>query len=188
MPDPGPLAPARFPDLPPVAGARVGAVACGVRYEGRTDLCLIAFESTAAVAGVLTRSQTAAAPVEWCRARLPGGRARAVLINSGNANAFTGQHGRDAVAHIAAKTAEILGCNREEVFVASTGVIGEPLPDDRIAEALAGLYASRSPTGWQDGAAAIMTTGKPLVYPELLDAWRLLQEIGTVCGRVRGRA
>ncbi len=158
MPEPGPLAPAGFPDLPPVAGVRVGAVACGVRYEGRPDLCLITFESTAAVAGVFTRSQTAAAPVEWCRARLPGGRARAFLINSGNANAFTGQHGRDAVARTAAKTAEVLGCSRDEIFVASTGVIGEPLPGERIADALAGLRASLSPTGWQEAAAAIMTT------------------------------
>ncbi|MDJ0947951.1 MAG: bifunctional glutamate N-acetyltransferase/amino-acid acetyltransferase ArgJ [Alphaproteobacteria bacterium] len=157
-PEPGPLAPARFPELPAVAGVRLGATACGVRYPGRTDLCLMTFDPAASIAGVLTRSRTAAAPVDWCRARLPTGRVRAIVVNSGNANAFTGRAGWESVVRIAAKVAKVVGCAKEEVFVASTGVIGEPLPDQVITDSIAGLFETVTPKSWQPAAEAIMTT------------------------------
>ena len=93
MPPRSPLAPETEPSLPPIPGVRLAARACGVRYQGRTDVCLIEFTPGTTIAGVLTRSLTASAPVDWCRQALKGGRARAILVNSGNANAFTGQAG-----------------------------------------------------------------------------------------------
>ncbi len=153
-----PLAPDAFPSLPPVAGVRLGAAACGVRYTGRTDVMLAEFDRGTRVAGVFTRSQTAAAPVLWCRAALGRGSARAVIVNSGNANAFTGREGDASVERSVAATAKLIGCARREVFVASTGVIGEKLPDRRITKALAGLRRKLSPTAWAEAAAAIMTT------------------------------
>ena len=112
---------------------RLAAAACGIRYSGRTDLCLIALAPGTTVAGVLTRSLTASAPVEWCRSCLKRGRARAIVVNSGNSNAFTGKLGRDAVARTVDAAAKALGAKKNEIFVASTGVIGEPLPDEQDA-------------------------------------------------------
>src|SRR5215831_15893719 len=129
MPPRSPLAPDRIPVLVPVAGVRLAARACGVRYQGRTDVCLIAFDPGTTVAGVFTRSLTASAPVERCRKNLKGGRARAIIVNSGNANAFTGRAGSASVDRTVKGVAAELGCKPTEVFVASTGVIGEPLPD-----------------------------------------------------------
>ena len=153
-----PLAPARFPDLPPIAGIRLAATACGVRYAGRDDLMLVELAPGSAVAGVFTRSLTAGAPVLWCRECLPGGAARAVVANSGNANVFTGRAGRDAVETTAATAARLLGCDPRQVFVASTGVIGERLPVQKIVDALPRAYAALSADGWQPAARAIMTT------------------------------
>jgi glutamate N-acetyltransferase/amino-acid N-acetyltransferase len=158
MPPKSPLAPASSPALPPIAGVRLGAAACGIRYAGRTDLCLIAFDPGTTMAGVATRSLTAGAPVEWCRKALPGGRARAVVVNSGNSNAFTGKAGRDSVARTVAAAARLLGCRATEVFVSSTGVIGEPLPDHKIVAALPALAAALKANAWAEAAAAIMTT------------------------------
>jgi glutamate N-acetyltransferase/amino-acid N-acetyltransferase len=153
-----PLAPARFPDLPALAGVRLAARACGVRYRDRADVCLIEFAPGTSVAGVLTRSLTAAAPVLWCRKALARGRARAIVVNSGNANAFTGRAGMDSVRRVVDKTADVLGCKPNEVFVASTGVIGEPLPDARVTDALRALRADLAADRWQAAAEAIMTT------------------------------
>ena len=114
--------------MPAVPGVRVGGVACGIRYRTRNDLFLAELAPGSTVAGVFTQSLTAGAPVLWCRQALPRGRARAVVVNSGNANAFTGKRGEAAVAETVAATARLLGCPRREVFVASTGVIGEPSP------------------------------------------------------------
>lgn len=158
-----PLAPERFPDLPLVAGARLASHACAVRYRNRADVCLIELAPGTAVAGVLTRSLTAAAPVLWCRRALKGGRARAILVNSGNANAFTGAAGVAAVERVVEATAGLLGCRKTEVFVASTGVIGEPLPDERITAALAALRADLAADAWRGAAEAIMTTD---TYPK----------------------
>ncbi|MDX1710873.1 MAG: bifunctional glutamate N-acetyltransferase/amino-acid acetyltransferase ArgJ [Rhodovibrionaceae bacterium] len=158
-----PLAPESFPALPPVAGVRLAARACGVRYKGRVDVMLMAFEEGTAMAGVLTRSLTAAAPVEWCRSALAVGRARAVLVNAGNANAFTGSAGVEAVESTAGAVAEALGCGVEEVYLASTGVIGEPLPYERITSAIDSLAADLSADAWPAAAEAIMTTD---TYPK----------------------
>ncbi len=153
-----PLAPATFPNLPPVAGVRLAALDCGVRYKNRTDVCLIELAPGSTVAGVLTRSLTASAPVEICRKNLSGGKARAVLVNSGNANAFTGKAGRAAAERSVRAVAEALGCRPREVFPASTGVIGEVLPDERITRRLPELAGALSADGWDAAARAIMTT------------------------------
>ena len=158
MPPRSPLAPVETPTLPPIAGVRLAAAACEIRYRGRKDAALIAFEPGSSIAGVLTRSLTASAPVELCRRHLKAGRARAILINAGNANAFTGRLGETAVRRSAAAVASALGCKTGEVFLASTGVIGEPLPVERLEQGIPGLVAGLRPDGWRAAAEAIMTT------------------------------
>ncbi len=154
-----PLAPGRFPDMPAIGGVRTASVEAGIRYKGRDDLLLAELSPDTAIAGALTRSLTASAPVEWCRQALAGGRARAIVVNSGNANAFTGQVGRTAVEHTVAAAAKGLGCAEGEVFVSSTGVIGEPLPaESTIVEKLPGLVEALVPGAWEAAARAIMTT------------------------------
>lgn len=153
-----PLAPSAFPALPAVSGLRIGATAAGERYKGRNDLLLAIMPASTSAAGVLTRSSTVAAPVEWCRKLLVAGRARALVVNAGNANAFTGPVGHEAVSTIARKAAKSVGCAKNRVYVASTGVIGEPLAHERITSALPGLRESLSGCAWQDAAQAIMTT------------------------------
>src|SRR3974390_482936 len=123
-----PLAPKTFPALPAIAGVRLATAAAGVRYRDRTDVMLAVFDRETSVAGVFTRSKCPSAPVEWCRARLKGRRARALVVNSGNANAFTGKNGRDACAFTAKLAAAAVGCKTAEGFLASTGGIGEPVP------------------------------------------------------------
>ncbi|MEE2969209.1 MAG: bifunctional glutamate N-acetyltransferase/amino-acid acetyltransferase ArgJ [Pseudomonadota bacterium] len=165
MADPrSPLAPNSFPSLPPIAGVRLGSIASGIRYAGRDDLMLIEFNRAAAVAGVFTKSQTAAAPILWCRDALGKGKARALVVNSGNANAFTGRDGDEALARTVAAAAKLVGCPRREVFVSSTGVIGEQLPVDRLTKALPTLRKKISEQAWSDAAAAIMTTD---TFPKL---------------------
>src|SRR3954465_12322437 len=122
-----PLAPKHVPDMPEIAGVRIATGAAGIKYKERTDVLLALFDKDTAVAGVLTRSKCPSAPVEWCRAKLKGGKARALVVNSGNANAFTGKTGRAATAPTAKIAAEAVGCSESEIFLASTGVIGEPL-------------------------------------------------------------
>lgn len=153
-----PLAPERFPALPAIAGLRFATAACGIKYKGRTDVCLMVLDPGSTVAGVLTRSKTASAPVEWCRAQLPHGRARAIIVNSGNANAFTGKSGETSVRRVVEAVAAGLGCRRQDVLAASTGVIGQPLPAEKILATVGSLPAALKADGWQDAAAAIMTT------------------------------
>ena len=136
-----PLAPKTYPALPPIAGVRFATIAAGVRYAGRTDVMMALFDGPAAVAGVFTRSKCPSAPVDWCRAHLAGGQARALIVNSGNANAFTGGVGAAAVAHVAEAAAKAIGANPSEIFMASTGVIGEPLDGTRIARVIDALVA-----------------------------------------------
>lgn len=179
-----PLAPRRFPSMPAVAGVTLATAACGIKYKGRTDLCMIAFEPGSTVAGVLTRSKTASAPIEWCRAQLPRGRLRAIVVNSGNANAFTGKAGTASVDRIVAATAKRLGCRRGEVLVASTGVIGESLPDGLVVGELAKLASGLKPDAWKAAAEAIMTTD---TFPK--GASRLSEIDGkpvTLCGISKG--
>jgi len=153
-----PLAPDAFPDLPAIDGVRLGASACGIRYRERTDLMLALFDPGTTVAGVLTRSLTASAAVHWCREALAGGTARALVVNSGNANAFPGGGGDRAMRRRVAAAARLAGCSESEVFVSSTGVIGEPLPVDKIEEALPALAGTLSPDAWAQAAQAITTT------------------------------
>ena len=159
-----PLAPPRLPDVPDLAGVTLATRACGIKYKNRTDVCLMAFAPGSTVAGVLTRSATASAPVEWCRKALRKGRLRAILVNSGNANAFTGRAGAHSVENSVAAVTAALGCKPQEVLVASTGVIGEVLPDNFLVRALPHLAADLAPNGWPAAAEAIMTTD---TYPKL---------------------
>ena len=153
-----PLAPKSVPDLPPIQGVRCATAAAGIRYAGRTDVLLVAFDKGTTVAGVFTRSKCPSAPVEWCRARIKGRSARALVVNSGNANAFTGKNGREAAKLTAAFAAKALSCPSTEVFLASTGVIGEPLDARKFATVMDGLVAGVVPGGFHDAAKAIMTT------------------------------
>jgi glutamate N-acetyltransferase/amino-acid N-acetyltransferase len=162
-----PLAPERFPALPAIAGVRFATGACGVRYKDRTDVLLAELAPGTTVAGTLTKSKTAAAPVLWCRECLPEGEARGLVVNSGNANAFTGGHGRRAVEGTVQAVADVLACRPSRVYAASTGVIGEPMRYERIVEHLAGLAAAlapaETPEAWEAAARAIMTTD---TYPK----------------------
>ncbi|MBX6321509.1 MAG: bifunctional glutamate N-acetyltransferase/amino-acid acetyltransferase ArgJ [Rhodospirillaceae bacterium] len=182
MPARSPLAPAVLAELPPLAGVELSTRACGIRYRERADVCLMRFAPGTTIAGVLTRSLTASAPVELCRAHLAGGRARAIIVNAGNANAFTGDAGMAGARRVAAAVAARLGCPVEEVFVASTGVIGEPLPDERITGAMDAIVAGLRPDAWADAAAAIMTTD---TFPKL--ATRTAR-IGEATVRINGIA
>ena len=123
-----PLAPAGFPELAPIAGVRLGGFSCGIRYKGRLDLMVAVLDAGTAIGGVFTRSKTPGAPVGWCREILPQGRARVLVVNSGNSNVFTGQAGRKLVEDTAKAAAAAAGCAADEVYISSTGVIGEPLP------------------------------------------------------------
>lgn len=153
-----PLAPKVTPEAPEVEGVRFATAEAGIKYKGRTDVLLVELAEGTEVAGVFTRSKCPSAPVEWCRHALEGGKARAVLVNSGNANAFTGAKGRQTVEQSAAAVARVLGVSDTDVFLASTGVIGEPLPVEKIAAVLDETAARLHPTPWIEAAKAIMTT------------------------------
>jgi len=159
MPGVSPLAPERFPTLPRIAGVRLAGAATGLKKNASAfDLMLAEFAPGTTAAGVLTRSLCPSAPVEWCRAILPRGRARGLVVNSGNANAFTGTAGDRTVALTAAAAARLLGTRPKEIFIASTGVIGNVLPDDAIPKRLPDLAERLSDEAWDDAARAIMTT------------------------------
>jgi glutamate N-acetyltransferase/amino-acid N-acetyltransferase len=153
-----PLAPKTFPKLPPLAGVRLATAAAGVRYKDRVDLLMALLAPGTQVAGVFTTSKTASAPVLWCRKALASGEGRVLVVNSGNANAFTGKAGQDGVREIAREAAGVAGCREDEVFMASTGVIGEPMPAAKITRLLAELAARGAPGNWRSAADAIMTT------------------------------
>jgi glutamate N-acetyltransferase/amino-acid N-acetyltransferase len=155
-----PLAPAAFPDLPEIGGVTFAAAAAGVKYKNRVDVMLALLAPGTAMAGVFTRSATRSAPVLDCQSKLghdPSGPA-AILVNSGNSNAFTGARGIESVQALTTSVASQTGVAPERVFTASTGVIGEPLPHDRIAAKVAELHADQSGTAMEAAARAIMTT------------------------------
>ena len=159
-----PFAPERLAELPPIEGVRIATAAAGIRYPGRTDLLFALFDPGTSVAGVLTKSKTASAPVDWCRQHLGHGMARALVVNSGNANAFTGRRGREAVERTVEAAARAADCLEADVYVASTGVIGEP-PDTRKFIGLLGdLAREAKPDAFEQAARAIMTTD---TYPKL---------------------
>ncbi len=147
-----------LPPLPAMAGVTLGAAQAGIRYQGRTDLVMVELASGTTVAGVFTRNKCPGAPVDWCREALAGGRARGVVVNAGNANVFTGAAGRATTQATAHAAAALLGCPAAEVFLASTGVIGQVLPAGRITAALPALHAALGPDGWEAAARGIMTT------------------------------
>jgi len=155
-----PLAPDAFPDLPAIGGLRLAIAEAGVRYAGRPDVMLAQLAPGTAVAGVFTRSATRSAAVLDCQAKIGGAteEGAAILVNSGNANAFTGRRGTSAVEAVTAATAKRLGIPAERVFTSSTGVIGEPLPHDRITACLDDLADRLAPGGLDGAAHAIMTT------------------------------
>ncbi|WP_209598957.1 bifunctional glutamate N-acetyltransferase/amino-acid acetyltransferase ArgJ [Ruegeria sp. HKCCSP351] len=155
-----PLAPASFPDLPAIDGVRFATVAAGVRYQGRTDVMLAVLDPGTSVAGVFTRSATRAAPVLDCQDKIggPSDGPAAILVNSGNANAFTGHYGQTSVAEVTQAISKATGVPVERVFTSSTGVIGEPLAHDRIIAKLETLKADLSRHAIEDAARAIMTT------------------------------
>ena len=154
-----PLAPARFPEISNVRGVRLSGRAVGLKkHRGVKDLMVAAFAPGTTAAGVLTRSKCPSAPVEWCRTILPRGSARALVVNSGNANAFTGIAGDLQVAQTAGEAAHLFGCRAQDVYVASTGVIGEPRDPDYVASKLPEMKRALGAGHWQDAAEAIMTT------------------------------
>ena len=152
-----PLAPAAFPAMPDIKGVTLSTAASGMKYTGRDDMLLMRLDGSGSIAAVFTKSDTAAAPVQWCRQQLgAGGRTRAILVNAGNANAFTGDGGMAAVTACCEGVATKLGCTAGEVLTASTGVIGEPL-DSAVLAARFDDLASGS-ADWQAAAQAILTT------------------------------
>ncbi|WP_171171440.1 bifunctional glutamate N-acetyltransferase/amino-acid acetyltransferase ArgJ [Ruegeria sp. HKCCA0370] len=155
-----PLAPASFPELPAIDGVRFATVEAGVRYQGRTDVMLAVLDPGTSVAGVFTRSATRAAPVLDCQEKIggPSDGPAAILVNSGNANAFTGHYGQTSVAEVTQAVSKSTGVPVERVFTSSTGVIGEPLPHDRIISQLEALKSGLSRHAIEDAARAIMTT------------------------------
>ena len=152
-----PLAPKKFPDIPEISGVQIATGACGVRLSQKRDVMLVSLAKGTTVAGVFTQSKTAAAPIDWCKKCLKNGLARALVVNSGNANAFTGNSGIVAVERTAKRTSEIINSVEKDVFIASTGVIGEILPDQKITDSLAELYKNLG-SDWEAAAEAISTT------------------------------
>ncbi|MGP2494133.1 bifunctional glutamate N-acetyltransferase/amino-acid acetyltransferase ArgJ [Mesorhizobium sp. PUT5] len=162
-----PLAPRKYPKMPVVDGVRIATAEAGIKYKGRTDLLAMVFDPGTAVAGVFTKSKCPSAPVDFCRQNLPRGKARMLVVNSGNANAFTGRKGRESTALTADAAAKAAGCAAGEVFLASTGVIGEPLDTGRFSHLLSGLARDGRPDQWTEAAKAIMTTD---TYPKVATA------------------
>lgn len=170
-----PFTPVDYPLLEPIAGLHSAVAAAGIKYVGRPDIWLLTFDNPTEVAGVLTRSKCPSAPIEWCREIIVDGKARALFVNSGNANAFTGKQGREAVEQTAKSIATILNCSPNEILLASTGVIGEPLDVSIINAALEQLTnnlktqvslseESKSKEWWLAPARTIMTTD---TYPKI---------------------
>ncbi|OLP62152.1 bifunctional ornithine acetyltransferase/N-acetylglutamate synthase [Xaviernesmea oryzae] len=159
-----PLAPKTFATLPPLRGVRMATAEAGIKYKNRTDVLMMVFDGPAAAAGVFTRSRCSSAPVDFCRRNLAGGVARAVVVNSGNANAFTGRKGRAATELTASSAAAAVGCAESEVFLASTGVIGEPLDATKFSGVLSDMNLRATEDFWFEAAKAIMTTD---TYPKV---------------------
>ena len=158
-----PLAPKRFPRMAEIPGVDLAAQAAGIRYSGRPDVLLVRLAKDTAAAGVFTKSKTASAPVLWCRDHIRAGKARGLVVNSGNANAFSGHEGEHAVRMTTGAAAGALGCPLGQVFAASTGVIGEPLPWQKFVGVMDSLGAKVAPGGWKKAAQAIRTTD---TYPK----------------------
>ena len=177
-----PLAPTSFPEMPLIEGLRFAAGEAGIRYKGRTDVTVAVMPENTVVAGVFTTSRCPSAPVDWCRRNLGGGRARLLVVNSGNANAFTGRTGVASTELTASIAGRASGAPASEIFLASTGVIGEPLDATRFEGVLDRLVADAREDGIADAARAIMTTD---TFPKLATAQA---EIGGVAVTINGIA
>ncbi|WP_112723660.1 bifunctional glutamate N-acetyltransferase/amino-acid acetyltransferase ArgJ [Rhizobium mayense] len=177
-----PLAPKTFVSMPALRGVRMTTASAGIKYKNRTDVLLMVFDKPAAVAGVFTRSKCPSAPVDFCRKNLAHGSARAVVVNSGNANAFTGLKGRQATELTAKSAAAAVGCGENEVYLASTGVIGEPLDASKFAGVLDAMAKDATSDFWFEAAKAIMTTD---TYPKVATR---TAEIGGVKVTINGIA
>ena len=177
-----PLAPKSFISMPALRGVRMITASAGIKYKNRTDVLLMVFDKPAAVAGVFTRSKCPSAPVDFCRQNLAHGSARAVVVNSGNANAFTGLKGRQATELTAKSAASAVGCGENEVYLASTGVIGEPLDATKFAGVLDTMAKDAVNDFWFEAAKAIMTTD---TYPKVATR---TAEIGGVKVTINGIA
>lgn len=153
-----PLAPAAFPALEAVEGIRLATAACGIKYKNRADVLVVECDEGTAVAGTFTKSKTASANVVWGQEILSHGRARLLVVNSGNANAFNGRAGEESVARIVAHCADLWQCEKEAVYPCATGVIGEALADTLITDALLGAKSRLQSGGFEEAAKAIMTT------------------------------
>jgi glutamate N-acetyltransferase / amino-acid N-acetyltransferase len=179
-----PLAPTNVPAMPSIAGVRLATAAAGIRYKGRTDVLLAVMDKGTTVAGVFTKSKCPSAPVEWCRAKLKRGLARALVVNSGNANAFTGKTGKQSTALTAQTAAKAIGCSVNDVFLASTGVIGEPLDATKFDGVLATLAQEATAGDWMNAARAIMTTD---TFPKVATATVKLGKANvTISGMAKG--
>ena len=179
-----PLAPKSHPKMPPIAGLRIATAEAGIKYKGRTDLLAMVFDEGTTVAGVFTRSKCPSAPVDLCRANLPGGKARMLVVNSGNANAFTGKKGRAATDATASAASSAASCSPSEVFLASTGVIGEPLDPAKFTHLLADMAKRAQPELWPEAGRAIMTTD---TYPKYATQTVLLGDtLVTINGIAKG--
>ncbi|ETS10235.1 arginine biosynthesis bifunctional protein ArgJ [Bartonella henselae] len=158
------LFPQNIQELPSLSGVRIATAEAGIKYKDRTDLLFIVFDKSASVAGVFTRSKCPSAPVEHCRISLPHGVARGVVVNSGNANAFTGRKGKQTVDTIICAAANALKVKKNEIFIASTGVIGEPMEASSIVNLLPSMAKTAKEGNWLEAAKAIMTTD---TFPKL---------------------
>src|SRR5471030_2443747 len=180
-----PLAPKPTPTLPRIAGVKLAAAQSGGRYKDRDDVMLVLLPAGATVAGVLTKSKTCSAPVDWCRKNLARGKVRAIIVNAGNANAFTGKLGDKAVEESTRSVAQALGCPRNEVFMASTGVIGQPLEWEKIVAVVPALIKGAREDNWAAASSSIMTTD---TFPKLATRQAKIGEAAEPVGGVFKRA
>lgn len=169
-----PLAPEILTELPVIAGVRIGVGRTGTKYKTRNDVMIALCDANTEVAGVFTQSKTASAPVDWCRAQLAGRSARAIIVNAGNANAFTGQKGMEGVHATVGEVARVLECADSEIFAASTGVIGEPLDAAAIVRLIKETCTSAKPDNWLEAARAIMTTD---TFPKLATSGAVIGDL-----------
>lgn len=159
-----PFAPENHPNMLPVMGVKMASLKCGLKETGNKDLLLVHLNEGTTVAGVFTLSTTAAAPVDWCREILPNGKASALVVHSGNANAFTGTEGYKTVEEIATIASELIKCDKNQVYIAATGVIGRPVPKEKIFNFLPVAYSQLETNQWLSSAESIMTTD---TFPKL---------------------
>jgi glutamate N-acetyltransferase / amino-acid N-acetyltransferase len=169
-----PFAPQTLAKLPPIDGVRFATAEAGIRYKGRTDVMVAVLDEGTVAAGVLTQSKTASAPVLACRKHLKKGTARILVVNSGNANAFTGQKGHDAVAMTVDHAIDAAQCKPHDVYVASTGVIGEPLDASKFSSLISGLVSNAKADAFEAAARAILTTD---TYPKLATRKALIGDV-----------